>query len=102
MLSPVPEGDPITVVPPEAVDAHTVDALVAQLEQLDGDSDVRVDCSAVTFMDSSGLRALLAAHNRLAGSGGSVRVVDASPFVRRLLDVAGLAPVLLDADDLSS
>ena len=44
------------------VDAHTCPDLAAALEPLPGSGDVRVDLAGVGFMDSSGLRVLIAAH----------------------------------------
>jgi anti-sigma B factor antagonist len=55
---------------------------------------VRVDLSAVTFMDSSGLGflAALAAAGRARGYAPSV--VGASPLVRETIELTGLMPLL--------
>jgi len=52
------------------------------------------DFSNVSFMDSTGLRALAYANERTAEAGGSVRVLGASPTVVRLLSVTGLDAVI--------
>ena len=56
--------------------------------------DVIVDLSGVTFMDSTGLNALIGAYRR-APEGGSLAVVGAPPAVRRVFDLTGLSELLL-------
>jgi len=58
-----------------------------------GNGDVELDLSATRFCDSVGLCALAEAHHLLEPSGRALRVVAASPLIRRLLDVAGMAAV---------
>jgi anti-sigma B factor antagonist len=53
-----------------------------------------VDLAAVTFMDSSGLGALLEAHRRLPGLDCQLLVVDLPLSVRALMASTGLAQVL--------
>ena len=48
---------------------------------------VTLDFSGVTFMDSSGLRALLEAAKDRQGD-GAVVILDPSPQVRRVLDIS--------------
>jgi anti-sigma B factor antagonist len=50
-----------------------------------------VDVRGVTFMDSSGLRVLLAAHQRSQEDGREFALVRGSESVDRLLKVTGLA-----------
>ena len=61
------------------------------LEQ--GASQLAVDLSGVSFMDSSGLGVLVGAHKRLARGGSRLQVIGASPAVVRLLTVTGLIRV---------
>jgi anti-anti-sigma factor len=49
-----------------------------------------LDLSEVTFMDASGLGALMAARRRSLRLGGNVRLVAPSSSVRRALDASGL------------
>lgn len=51
---------------------------------------VHVDLGAVGYMDSSGLRSLLAAKATAEAGGGSFDVIAASSIVTRLLDSTGL------------
>ncbi len=48
---------------------------------------VHLDLAGVTFVDSTGLRSLLAASRRASLSGRRVRIVSWSNVVRRLLDI---------------
>ena len=59
-----------------------------------GTGQVDVDMSQVTFCDSTGLAALLAAHDELAVRGRGLRVVNASAQVERLLTISGVDGVL--------
>lgn len=52
---------------------------------------VVADLSGVGFMDSTGLRGLLAAHDGLAAGGGRLHLVFDDGPVKRLLDLTGLA-----------
>jgi anti-sigma B factor antagonist len=53
----------------------------------EGDTPLVLDFSGVTFMDSSGLRALLEGAGLPNGS-GPVVIQDPSPQVRRILDIS--------------
>jgi len=55
---------------------------------------VVVDLAGVTFMDSSGLGALLEAQRRLPGLDCNLLVVDLPVALRQLMDSTGLAQVL--------
>ena len=77
------------------VDAASIDALVAELDPLPGvNSDVIIDLAGVTFIDSSGLRTLVEAHQRAEQAGRRVLMADPSVAVRRLFDNSGLVPYL--------
>lgn len=58
------------------------------------EGDVEVDMAGVTFIDSSGLAAVIEAHLRLRPSGRRLTIVDRSPVVRRLLDLSGVSTQL--------
>jgi anti-anti-sigma factor len=49
-----------------------------------------VDLGGVTHMDSSGMAALLSAHQRAAGLQGGLALVITSPAIRRTLQVRGV------------
>jgi anti-anti-sigma factor len=48
----------------------------------------------LSYIDSSGLRAIVVAQTQLNETGGHVEVSNAPPIARRALEVAGLAEVL--------
>jgi anti-anti-sigma factor len=55
---------------------------------------VILDLAALTFCDSSGLAILIAASQKVAANGSSLRVCNLLPAVRRVFDVAGLGDVI--------
>lgn len=68
--------------------AYLEESLTAAIDGSVG--DVLVDLSDVGFIDSAGLHALVTADSRLRAAHRSLRIVAASPFVVRLLDISGL------------
>lgn len=71
------------------VDLATADTLLAQLRLLVGlePGETALDLSRVSFMDSAGLRALIAFDRHIRTNGGRLRLAGASPPVTRLLDL---------------
>jgi anti-anti-sigma factor len=82
------------VIAPSEIDPDSVDTLVTALAAAPADGVVDVDCSAVTFMDSAGVRALSMAAQRHEASGGQLRVVRPTAVVRRILDVTALTSLI--------
>jgi len=82
------------------VDLSRFDALDEVLASADVDSSaaLEIDLSAVSFMDSQGLKLLLRARDRAAGNGRRLLIVDPSPFVQRLIHIAGLTGTFDIAD----
>ena len=56
-----------------------------------------LDFSAVTFMDSTGIAALIAANQDLGGP-GRLRIRNAPPAIRRVLGVLAMTDFLADDD----
>lgn len=56
---------------------------------------VTIDLDGVTFLDSTGLRVLVAAHARCAGEGRSLTLINPSTSVSRILEITGLGQTLL-------
>jgi anti-sigma B factor antagonist len=90
--------------------AHLADAVVVRVtgeldlarvdrfrEALEGavemELPVRIDLAECTFIDSSGIHAILNGIERQNGTGG-ISVTAASPAVRRVLDLVGLGEIL--------
>lgn len=74
------------------LDLATAELLTAALEhQLDaGRRYVRLNLSALTFCDASGLHALVAAHHRFLNGRGTLVLAAVSPAVSRLLTLTSL------------
>jgi anti-anti-sigma factor len=91
--------DPITIEQTDAsasvrgeIDAHTAPQVREAGEALlAAHGTVRVDLSGVTFIDSSGLGALVALTTAARDAGGDLVVVAPSRPVVRLFEISGLA-----------
>jgi anti-sigma B factor antagonist len=90
-------GDAVVVTPSGEIDRDTAAPLQDVLERAVRAADgglVDVDLHRVTFLDSSGVGALLSAH-RLAGTTGTtLRIRDAAPAVRSVLDITNVWELL--------
>jgi anti-anti-sigma factor len=84
-------GHPTLVVYGE-VDVLTSPRLHEALEEViaEGPSLLLLDLANVTFIDSTGLSALVVAHRHLGGAGGELRLVSVPKAVAQLFAVAGL------------
>jgi anti-anti-sigma factor len=72
------------------------DRLLAMLHDHDPDL-LDVDLGGVTFLDCTGLGALIGARNAAVNAGRQLRVLHPQPFVRRILEVTGLLDVFTAA-----
>lgn len=70
------------------IDAHTAPQLANALRGRSG--LVTVDMSGVEFVDSSGLRVVIEAHQGFERDGGRLVLSNLSPAVQRLLEISGL------------
>ncbi len=84
-------GDAVRVVATGEIDAASAPLLAAQLDQAiaGGNGVVHVDLSAVTFMDSSGVNALLTANQRKP-----LHLTAVHPAVERVLEITGVLDML--------
>jgi anti-sigma B factor antagonist len=76
--------------------AELGDHLVTAMQ--DAGPDLVLDLADVSFMDSTGLKVLLAAHQRLQRVGGHLALAAAGRSVRRVLTVTGLDQTFLVAE----
>jgi anti-sigma B factor antagonist len=77
------------------IDAYSVTVLVRHLDPLPGSSgDVVIDLSGVGFVDSSGLRVLVEAHQRADAEERRLVLSGSSRPVLRLLEISGLMEYL--------
>jgi anti-sigma B factor antagonist len=56
--------------------------------------DLVVDCSGLTFVDSTGIAVLIATCQTLRGQGRGFRIINTSAMVQRTLDLVGVADLL--------
>lgn len=82
------------------IDAHTAPEITEAIGSWAADS-LRIDMSGVEFVDSSGLRVLIEAHQSRLAEGRSMTIVSPSPVVARLFDIAGVDQYLDIATDAS-
>lgn len=75
------------------IDAHTAPQVADALAAADR-PELSIEMSGVDFVDSSGLRVLVEAHQRVEAGGGRLRLIDVSPAVKRLLDISGVGEYL--------
>jgi anti-sigma B factor antagonist len=61
-----------------------------------------VDLTGITYMDSSGLGALVGLLKRLKESGGKLAIAGPQPQVKRLFEITGLNQVFPLFDDVGS
>lgn len=108
----VPEGDQIltmttrregttAVIELEGeLDLHESSRLTAEISHLltEPVETVEIDTTALTFIDSAGVRAVLLARTDAADRGIDLRLSRVSPAVRRVLEIAGAAELLPKSD----
>ena len=90
-------GDTYVITARGEIDAFTVPALRLYLQGLAEDDAAAVlviDLFAVTFLDSSGLGALVGALRRIRERGGSLRIVRPQTPAARIFELTGLDTVL--------
>jgi anti-anti-sigma factor len=80
------------------IDHATKQQLTSAILGADDAAVVTVDFSLVTFMDSSGIHVLEAAHRHLALRGTQLRLVNVGAHTRRVLEIAGVRGLLCPDD----
>ena len=78
------------------LDMSTADVLERELQRLEASDGTRivVDLSGLAFMDSSGLRALLAAHARARTDGDRLSLLRGRPEVQRIFEITATDSIL--------
>jgi anti-anti-sigma factor len=92
----VRDGDVVRVCPFGELDLATAPEVAGPLGEVssDGLRKVVLDLAGLTFIDSSGMRAIVEAHRTAAQHGVEFEVLPGPRAVQRALEVAGLAGVL--------
>lgn len=81
----------VIVAPAGELDIATSDVLNRALSE---NRDTILDLSEVSFMDSTGIRAIVGVHNRLNESGNRFRLIVPSGPVARIIEITGLTGAL--------
>ena len=79
------------------LDPGTAPILQAKLQELAADpavASVTVDLAQITFLDSSGVRAIVTGGEALRSRGAALALTAPNPNVRRVLEVTGLAQLV--------
>ena len=87
------EGTRLTIAVSGRVDTVTAPELAAALKFGDA-TCVVIDLANVPYMSSVGLRLLLAAHKKMLGKGGELRIANVQETVREVLDITGFSDIL--------
>ncbi len=99
----VDQADDVTVCRPIGeLDAYTVGQFREKLAELASANRLLIDLSAVPFMDSAGLGALIGGIRRAREAGGDVAVACSRPTLTRLLHTTGfdrIVPVTGTVED---
>ena len=82
------------------LDMATVPILDEYLTRVETDevAEIVVDLREVTFIDTVGLRAFLAARDRAEANGRQLVLTGAGPRVRRVFEITGFESLLVDQD----
>lgn len=87
----IADQGPCSVSVSGEIDAHSAPTLAEHLNDCAcADTDIVIDMSGVTFMDSSGLRVLIDLHQRVESAPHGLVLHAPSDSVLRLLEIAGL------------
>ena len=91
-----PERDVVRVAPVGELDLTTAGLLERELRELRsaGFDHVVLDMRALTFIDSSGIRVVLAEHRFADTSNHEFSLISGPPAIQRALEVCGLLGLL--------
>lgn len=76
------------------LDSHSCRILAERMDAQGRTRPLTIDLSEVRFMDSSGLRILVADHEARSGSDAQLVLMNPSPAVLRLLEITSLSDLL--------
>ena len=92
------QGSDATIVVEGALDTTGVERFVASVVDVVATypASIAVDANGLTFIDSSGLTALLRSRAAAGTAGVGFRISERSPALRRATEVAGIEDLLTD------
>ncbi|HEY2791817.1 MAG TPA: STAS domain-containing protein [Micromonosporaceae bacterium] len=99
-ISTVAEAGGVRIQLAGDIDLVAVPAIASEIDSaLTGDaSAIRIDLSKVTFIDSSGIGALLTGLHRATEAGRAYTAAGAHGLAERVLTIAGVADYLADPE----
>lgn len=84
------------------LDIYTVGGFRQESDKLDpAESQIVIDLTDVTLLDSSGLGALVSLLNRARAAGKPLGVVCSQRHIRRVFEITGLRRAFIFGDDLA-
>lgn len=96
-ITRVDRGDSPELLVSGRMDGYWSRHLEEAIDELmrEGIHRLRLNLSKTAYISSAGIRVLLHAYKQFSAVGGALLVVDPSPSVRKILELAGLANMLL-------
>lgn len=90
------QGEVLTCAVAGEIDLHSAPELRQRLEEglARRPAEIRLDLSATTFLDSSGLGVILGRYRRLREQGGQLSIEGAGGTVRSVLELSGLDKIM--------
>jgi anti-anti-sigma factor len=96
------QGDTLVLALQGHLDADSAWAIEKRFENAmkRGDLQIVVNCAALDYINSSGLKTILAAHNQLREQGGRLVVAGLIPAVATIFEMVGFTRILTIYPDL--
>lgn len=89
------EGTAFTVVLEGRLDTNTAPEFQAEVEpMLGGINELMLDCKALDYISSAGLRVLLTFEQELEGQGKTMQLCHVNDIIRDVFDVTGFLEIL--------
>lgn len=84
------------------VDRHTASSFRSYLDEILGEGRklILVDCRHLEYVSSVGIRVLAASVETFRQAGGDMRFCRVLPRIREIIDMVGLAPLLIIYDTI--
>lgn len=93
------DGDDVRLIVAGEIDLETSGSLSEALSEVVTSRRVSLDLTDVEYMDSTGLRTILASKEDIERAGGTLEVAAASTIVSRLIDISGVSELLAQQPD---
>ena len=89
------EGTALTVILEGRLDTNTAPEFQAEVEpMLGGINELMLDCKALDYISSAGLRVLLTFEQELEGQGKTMQLCHVNDIIRDVFDVTGFLEIL--------